>query len=241
MRIAAISPSADDGLPEEEMVRRQKRLESYMSPGTEFEQLYIAGNSIFNEKFSWKHGLDVMDRTAALAIKAAETRPDVIMIQGGIEPGVKAAREKIKDIPIVSTGQSTYNAAFQLGEQVGYKLGLIVYEDPVIEPIMDQARYYRADWMVTDCRSIGIPTNELYPRRPEVRERVIAVAKDLVRDGATMIFPQGLSMCPATIGEDELSAEIGVPVLNGLKILVRTAEMMGSLRMLSHAAQTSLR
>lgn len=232
MRIAAVHPSSVESLPEEETRRRALRRKSYASPGTELVDYHVVGNSIFNQPFSAGFAGDVIERSAQQIRAAAASAPDAIMVLGGIEPGVRICREEIRQVPIVGTGQSTFHVALQIGAQVGYRLGLLVYEDSLIAPIREQACYYKADWMVSEIRSIDIPLPELYARRPEVRERMIKVARQLVAAGATMIFPQGLSMMPSTMSAEELSREIGgVPVLNGEQITIRTAEMLAGLKL----------
>lgn len=239
MRIAAISPTSHDGLPADEVARRAARRQSYASAGTVFEDFFITGNNVFAQKFSMDFITDVAERTFEITKLAAETNPDVIMVAGGIEPGAAASRSLIKNIPIVTTGQAAYNVAYQLGFHVGHKLGILVYEEKIIEPIMAQAKLHRADWMVADIRAIDIPLPELHPRRPEVRRRMVEVGRDMVAAGATMVFPQGLSMTPAAMDEHELSREIGVPVLNGERILVRASEMIGGLGLMRQASASA--
>lgn len=235
MKIAAISPTSQDGLPPEEVALRNARRQSYASPGTVFEDFHITGNNVFAEKFTMDFITDVAERSFEVTKQAAATNPDVIMVSGGIEPGASSSRQVVRNVPIVTTGQAAYNVAYQLGYHVGHKLGIIVYEEKIIDPIMAQAALHKADWMVSGIKAIGIPLPELLPRRQEVIQRVIEVARELVAEGATMIFPQGLSMMPASINEHELSRAVGVPALNGERILVRTAEMMGSLGLMNQA------
>ncbi|MBN9887200.1 hypothetical protein [Salipiger abyssi] len=239
MKIAAVSPSSSDGLPPEEIARRKARRQSYASPGTVFEDFNISGNNVFAQKFSMDFITDVAERTHLITRAAAESNPDVIMVSGGIEPGAAASRQEIQSVPIVSTGQAAYNVAYQLGFHVGHKLGIMVYEEKIIDPIMAQATLHRADWMVTAIKQIDVPLPELNVKRELVRERMVEVAKELVAGGATMIFPQGLSMMPAAMDEYELSKACGVPVLNGEKILVRTAEMIGGLDLLRQGARSA--
>ena len=129
-------------------------------------------------------------------------------------------------MPVIGVAQSTYAVAGQLGA----RLGLIVYEPGIIEPIMDVARACRADHLVANVRSIDVPMSELYPRRVHVREKLVEEASQaLTQDGATMIYVQGRSMVPATMSAEELSSRIGAPVLDPLRISVRTAEMIAAL------------
>lgn len=238
MIIANVHPSAKDGLPPEEMARRRARRAAYASPGTEFVDYYVVGNNIFDKAFSLQHATDVVTLAVERIVEAAAGNPDVILVSGGIEPGVQAAQQRVRHVPIVATGLSTYQAAQQLGGQLGHKLGILVYEESIIAPIRAQAVLHHADWMILDIRSIDVPLNELYARRPEVRRRVVEVAGGLVADGATMIFAQGLSMVPASMSPEELAAAVGVPVLDGELIGLRTAEMVGRLHLLRQPVST---
>jgi Asp/Glu/hydantoin racemase len=235
MRIAAVHPSSQVGLPEVELQARAQRRRSYASPGVEIVDYYIEGENIFDRPFAGGHVGAVVAATVQRIQDAAASDPDVIMVLGGIEPGVREAREIIKHIPIIGTGLPTYQVAAQIGAQVGYRLGIIVYEASIIEPMRAQGRLHKADWMITDMRSIDVPLPELYGRREEVRTRIVATARAMVADGCTMIFPQGLSMVPASMSSEELSEAIGVPVLNGEQIVVRAAEMIGGLNLLKGA------
>lgn len=236
LRLAAIHPTSEAGLPEVERRAREERRKSYVSPDTELRDYYVSASSIFERPFDGGHVDGVVQATVRRIHEAAEDDPDAIVVLGGIEPGVRIAREQIRHIPIVGTGQSAYQVALQVGSQVGHKLGILVYEPSIIEPMKEQGRFYGIDWMVTDMRSIDIPLPELYGRRPEVRERMIKVAREMVSRGATMVFPQGLSMMPATMSAEELSNELnGVPVLNGKQIAICTAEMLARLDLLKRA------
>ena len=234
MRLAAVHPSSEDSLPREEIDRRRSRQRAVLSSGTELVDYYTVGNSIFNAPFG-KAGFvnDIVERVAQRIRDAAAQRPDAIVVLGGVEPGVAIARKEIRDIPIIGVAQSTYNAAFALGEQIGHKLGMLVYESSIVEAIWGQARYYKADWMVTDIRDIGISLPNLYPQRAEVRKQIITVSKGLVADGATMIFANGLSMVPSSMSADELSTALGgIPVLDGEQTALHTAEMFARLKVL---------
>lgn len=225
-RIALVLPGSDNDLPAEEIARRVARMRSYFATDVEVEHFYNQGNSIFETGFSKEHAESTFDNVAQRICEAAATHPDVIMVHGGIEPGMWIAQQSLDSIPVVGTALSTYTvAAF-----MNLRLGLLVYEDGLIDPIMDLARFHRMDHLVVGCRSIGISLSELYDRREEVRRRVIEVGRRLVEeDGASGVFAQGLSMVPAAITSDELRGHLGVPALDGELITARTAAMVAGL------------
>jgi Asp/Glu/hydantoin racemase len=233
LRIAAVHPSSEDGLPADEIARRDARRRALISRDTKLVDFYNVGNNIFNNKYEPTFVANVVERIERRIADAAATEPDAIVVLGGIEPGVRSMRQRIRNIPIIGTGQATYNVALQLGEQLGHRLGVIVYEPTLIDPIMAQARYYKVEWMISGMKTIDIPTDELYPRRAEVRQRLLSVGRELVEQGATMVFAQGLSMVPSSMSAAELSQALhGVPVLDGEAIALHTAEMFGRLRLL---------
>jgi|GEM_PF-5167305 len=226
-RIAIVSPNAADGLPADEMERREARLMSRIGADFDRRHFFPTGVTVFARPFTMEHITSVADLTLDAMRQAAAWDPDVILTLGGIEPAVAAGREILGDIPIVGTAKSTYDVA----TSIGGRMGLLVYEEKIIEPIMGLAKKYGVDGMVANCRAIDIPLPELYPRRPEVRERVVEVGRRLIEeDGATMLFAQGLSMVPSSMPAEELAGILGVPVLDGELSTVRAAEIVATAR-----------
>ena len=225
MRIVVVFPWARGGLPETEEAHRRALVMAAASPGTEIDFAQIEQASMFSEPFSGTNTSRVIDEIARTIERAARVAPDAILVWGGLDPGVALARQRVR-VPVIGVAQATYAVAAQLGA----RLGLVVYEPGIIEPIMDVARAWRAEHLILGVRSIDVPMPELTPRRGHVRERLIEVARDaLARDGATVIYVQGMSMVPAAMSAEELSSRIGAPVLDPLRIAMRTAEMIAAL------------
>jgi allantoin racemase len=225
MRIAVVFPWARSGLPEAEEEHRRALVVEAASPGTEIDFFHIDESSMFSEPFSNRNTARVVEEIVRTIERATPDAPDAILVWGGLDPGVAMARERIR-VPVIGVAQSTYAVAAQLGA----RLGLVVYEPGIIEPIMDVARACRADHLVANVRSIDVPMPELYPRRVHVREKLVEEASHALRqDGATMIYVQGMSMVPATMSAEELASRIGAPVLDPLRISVRTAELIAEL------------
>lgn len=225
MRIVVVFPWARGGLPEEEEAHRRALVTAAASPGTEIDFAQIEQASMFSEPFSGPNTSRVVDEIVQTIERAARDAPDAILVWGGLDPGVALARQQVR-VPIIGVAQATYAVAAQLGA----RLGLVVYEPGIVEPIMDVARTCRAEHLIVGVRSIDVPMPELTPRRGHVRERLVEVARAaLARDGATAIYVKGMSMVPAAMSADELSSRIGAPVLDPLSISMRTAEMIAAL------------
>ena len=227
MRLAVVYPWSRDGLPEGERQQRYDRLLATVSPGTEVSFYHVERINVFSASHTSSHIAGVGADAAQQIERAAAEGADVVLVSGGIEPGVALARGRVS-VPVVGTAQAVYAVAAQLGA----RLGIIVYVAASIEDNWAVARSHHADHLIASIREIGIPGPELYPRREEVRRRVVEVARELLeQDGATAIYPIGLSMVPASISAEEVASQVGAPVLDGERITVRTAELIGELRL----------
>ena len=232
VRIVVVFPWAEGSFPEAEEAHRRTLVKAVASPGTMIDFVQIGESSMFSEPFSERNTSRVIGEIVQTIERADRDAPDAILVWGGLDPGVAPARERVRT-PVIGVAQSTYAVALQLGA----RLGLVVYEAGIVDSIMDVARACRADHVVVSARSIDVPMPELVPRRAHVRERLVEVAgAALAQDGATTIYVKGMSMVPAAMSAEELSSRIGAPVLDPLRISMRTAEMIAELSRPPYAA-----
>jgi Asp/Glu/hydantoin racemase len=222
MRIAVLMPYPHGHPNPEENAEREERIRARVSPGTTVEIGYLEKNNTHSQPFNLDHKALIIAEVAEMVERAARSAPDAIVVYGGLDPGVLIARERVA-VPVIAVGQAGYAVAAQLG----LRLGVLVYEQATIEPIWRLARTYHAEHVVANIRTIGVPLPELYPRRPDVRRRIVEVARECIeQDGATAIFAQGMSMVPSAMSARELEQAVGVPALDGLEIALHTAEMI---------------
>jgi allantoin racemase len=222
MRIVAVFPWSAGSLSEAEEAHREGLVAAAASPGTEVDFVRIEQASILSEPFSGRNTSRVIDEVVAAIERAAPTGPDAFIVWGGLDPGVAPARQRV-DVPVIGVAQATYAAAAQLG----MRLGLVVYEAAIVEAIWAGARACGAEHLVASVRPIDVPMPDLTPRRAHVRERIVEEARAaLTQDGAQAIYVNGMSMMPAAIGAEDLSDQLGAPVLDPLRIGMRTAELV---------------
>jgi len=222
MRVVVVFPWAQGSLSDEEEAYRRGLVREAASPGTEVDFAQIEQASMFSESFSASNTSRVIDEIVQAIERAVSGEPDAVLVWGGLDPGVALARQRV-DVPVIGVAQATYAVAAQLEA----RLGLIVYEAAIVEAVREGAQRWGVEHLVAGIRSIDVPMPELTPRRADVRERIIAEASAaLAQDGATAIYVNGMSMMPAAIGAKELSSRIGVPVLDPLRIGMRTAEIV---------------
>jgi allantoin racemase len=222
MRIVVVFPWSQGSLSDEEEAHRRALATAAASPGTEVDFVQIEQASILGEPFSGRNTARVIDEIAAAIERATPSGPDAFLVWGGLDPGVAPARQRV-DVPVIGVAQATYAVAAQLGA----RLGLVVYEAAIVEAIWEGARRYGVEHLIASVRPIDVPMPDLTPRRAHVRERVVEEARAaLAQDGAQAIYVNGMSMVPAALSAEELSGLIGAPVLDPLRIGMRTAEMV---------------
>ena len=224
MRIVVVFPWTQGSLAEEEEAHRRTLVRAAASPGTELDFVQIGRASMFSEPFSARNTSRVVDEIVQAIEQAAAGRPDAFLIWGGLDPGVALARQRV-NVPVIGIAQATYAAAAQLEAQ----LGLVVYETGIVDAVREGARRCGIAHLVASVRSIDVPMPELTPRRAYVRERIVEEAEAaLAHDGATAIYVNGMSMMPAAMSAEELSKRVGAPVLDPLRIGIRTAELVAA-------------
>jgi len=220
MRIVVVFPWAAGSLSDEEEEYRRGLVRTAALPGTEIEFVQTDQSSMFSESFSNQNTSRVVDEMVQAIERAAESAPDAIMVWGGLDPGVEPARRRV-NVPVIGVGQATYAVAAQLGA----RLGLIVYEQAIVDTVLAGARAAGVEHLIACVRSIDVPMPELTPRRAHVRARIVEESRAAIeQDGAGVIYVNGMSMLPAAIGAEELARQVGVPVLDPLKIGLRAAE-----------------
>jgi allantoin racemase len=225
MRIVVVLPWSPGSLSDAEEAHRRALATAAASPGTEVDFVQIQQASILGEPFSGRNTSRVIDEIVAAIERAAPTGPDAFLVWGGLDPGVAPARERV-DVPVIGVAQATYAVAAQLGA----RLGLVVYETAIVEAIWAGARRYGVEHLIASVRPIEVPMPDLTPRRAHVRERVVEEARAaLVQDGAQAIYVNGMSMLPAAMSAEELSGVIVAPVLDPLRMGMRTAELVAGI------------
>ncbi len=225
MRIVVVFPWSQGSLSDAEEEHRRALAATAASPGTEVDFVQVEQSSMFSEPFSARNTSRVVDEIVQAVERAAPSRPDAFLVWGGLDPGVALARQRV-NVPVIGVAQATYAAAAQLEA----RLGLVVYEAGIVDAVREGARRCGVAHLVASVRSIDVPMPDLTPRRDYVRERIVEEATlALQQDGATAVYVNGMSMMPAAIGAEELSDCIGAPVLDPLRIGMRTAEMVAAL------------
>jgi allantoin racemase len=218
--------------PPEEAERRQTVIRSAASPNTEITCCTVRG-SFFNRNNSQANALTTAPLIAEAAQKAEANGFDAVAPFGTLDVGVELARSLVK-IPVVGAGQSMLH----LGAQLSGRMGLVSYGDRSIPFIRKNLRAWGVYDFVGSIRAINVSLVDATKEKVELRERFLRIARLLLdQDGCELIVPMGVTMVPVQYSADELSVELGVPVLDAVAISIQTAEMMVRMR-ISHSAKS---
>src|SRR5437899_5489048 len=204
-------------------------LNSYASPGTTVEigfpddfagsqlMLTIGAQSALN-------GLHHMMETPSIVRKvfwAAENGYDAVISSNTFDPGVDGGRLAVK-IPVIGLLRTSLHAALTLADRVGITVPLA----PHVPYTWRILRTLGLDHFVSDIRPIGIYGADIAQRRREIFDKTVAIVRALLAETrAEIVMPLGGAIIPYVVDPKDLTAAVGVQVLNTKAIGIRFAEM----------------
>jgi allantoin racemase len=207
--------------PPQETERRREAVRKCASPGTEIA-FGVIGATFFRRANAQINALIAGPLVAEVAQKAAADGFDAVVPFGTLDAGVELARNLVR-IPVVGAGQSVMH----LGLQLSNRLGVVAYEKSSIPFMRKQMHSWKVLDAVVGIRSVEIALLDSTANRVAMRDRFINLAKELIdQNDAEIIVPMGVTMIPVHYSAVEISAELGVPVLDALATSIQTAEMM---------------
>lgn len=151
---------------------------------------------------------------------------DAVVPLGTLDLGVDAGR-CVVDIPVVGPSESMLHIASMLGR----RFGILMYDDvllPLGYRMVD--RFHMMD-KVVGWRTCGFELPDILANRDAVVATFVEKARELVKIGADVILPMGITQCPVHIKPDWLMQELGVPVVEGIGAPIRLAAMLVSLKL----------
>lgn len=224
MKIKVIFGAHSGSYPPAEIEMRKKRLLQYASKGVDIDFGFLDQGTVYTESIESDNYDRIAQSFFKKAVEAESEGCDAITLYGTLDPGIEHARKLVK-VPVISWGIATYSLALLLAK----KIGVIVYEDSYLSFTRKMAEQHHVAHLVVSLRSVGIPLSQMAQRRSELREKLIDVGRDAVSRGAEVIYPQGVSMIPLHYSPEEIEREVGVPVLNAMKIGIKVTELLASI------------
>jgi allantoin racemase len=208
------------GYPGEERDRRANCITSYSTADVSVEVVPVAPSPYATDLTEGELGLITPDFVMA-ALAAERDGYDAVVPFGTLDIGVQAARTYLK-IPIVGP----LEAGLRLASFVGDTYGLVTYTEHATAYQSALARLYGCEDRIVRSQNIGISIYHLKDDPDEVRRRFVAAGQQLVKEGAQVIIPAGVSCCPVWMTADSLAEEIGVPVVECVGAPVRIATIL---------------
>jgi allantoin racemase len=224
MEIAVIIPGE---LNRNEFDRRIEHINRFVSSGTNVEGFLFKGDIR-----GIKTGADVSllaNETMKLAIAAERQGFDAIVIHGICDFGIEAARGAV-DIPVVGLGSATFHLACQLADQ----FGVVTKSEATIPEFSRRIQLMGCFDRITSMRALNIPELELKKQSKKLRDRFIEIAQYQIKTENAQLIVAGYSAILSAFEEverEKIEKELGVPVLDGVPVAIKTAEMLVGLKL----------
>jgi allantoin racemase len=210
-----------------ELRRREALLASWAFAGTTVEVVDVPTGpssieSVYEEMLA-------IPETLAGVQRAERDGFDAVIIGCFGDPALDGARE-IVSIPVIGPGQSS----MLLAAELGHRFSVITVMDSILAPMEHQAQKAGVGHKLASVLSADIPVLELMNDRDATLARMIDVGRQATsRDRADAIALGCMTMSFLNVA-DELSAALGVPVINAGKAALKAAESLVS-QGLSHS------
>jgi allantoin racemase len=150
---------------------------------------------------------------------------DAVVPLGMLDLGVDGGRSAV-DIPVIGPLQATLHIAAQVGEN----FGIVCYHPSAIPRHRAQTKAYGMEDWIAGRRASGFYLQHIAANKDQMVESFLKAARALIdEDGADLIIPQGITQCPVQMDPQWLSAELGVPVVEGIGAPIRLAALLVSL------------
>jgi allantoin racemase len=151
---------------------------------------------------------------------------DAVVPLGMLDLGVDGGRSAV-NIPVIAPMEACLHVAALLGD----RFGLIIYHEKLLAFNRAIVRHYGMEERVVGFGVSGFDLPDLTAHSEEVIANFVGEAKRLIRDGAEVIIPMGISQCPVHIDPKWLQKQLGVPVVEGFGAPIRIAALLAGLRL----------
>ncbi|HVR33088.1 MAG TPA: aspartate/glutamate racemase family protein [Acidimicrobiia bacterium] len=209
--------------PGAEFERRAEKARSYSGPDLDVDVLKV-GVSPYRGLMTPME----VQMAAPLFIEAyrrAEREGyDAAVPLGFLDLGVEGGRSAV-DIPIVGALQASLRVADLLGDRFGF----IVYRDESIGPARARVQAYGMADRISGFQSSKMKMTQYAEAPGALEENFLTAARSLIDSGADVIIPAGVSQCPVHLDPRWLTAELGIPVVDGFGAPIHMAASLARL------------
>lgn len=205
-----------------EVVRRQALLNSWAFPGTEVVVVDVPDGPASIES-AYEELLSV-PATLEGVMQAEKDGFDAVILGCFGDPGLEAARELVS-IPVIGPGE----ASLLLAASLGHRFSVVTILDNVVAGQELQAYKAGVRDKLASVVATDIPVLDLMKDPARSRARVVEVGRQAISQHRADTLMLGCMTMSFLDVADEVSAELGVPVINAGKAALKAAESLVSL------------
>jgi len=200
---------------------RLEYLRTCASPGVELDNMadFVGTASRPSSIESRMEELELAQWVIERSIEAEHRGFDGVITGCFADPGVDAARERVR-IPVIAPGETALLTARMLAHHFSVITPLI----QTVPIAREQIHKVGVERFIASIRPFGVPVEKIRDRDPHTIDKLIALGRRCVEeDGAEAVVFACASMSLLT---DIVQPQIGVPVLNSVRLSLRAAEML---------------
>jgi allantoin racemase len=210
-----------DGMPDDELGRRKEVANSISRPDVNMSVMEVGEGPL-----SIESAIEEYMSIGPMLVKMLEIRDegkyDAIIIGCAGDPGLKPARE-LMDIPVIGPAESAYLFACMVSDRFSVlstmHAGVASDDDWRVK-----LRAMGLESRLASVEFVRIPITEMWGKNKDVVVKyMVEGVENAKQAGAGSIVLGCMSMAFLLI--DELSEEVGLPIINPLKTAIKTAEM----------------
>jgi allantoin racemase len=231
MNIKVIRPASRQGTDPDFMAHSASLTGSYASAGTAVETVFLDAGHHGGSMGGHLNEARIMANAPAVmreVMQAERDGWDAVFISGEYDVGSEFARHLVR-IPVVDAGTASLRAAALVGDSVA----MLISQASVSSYMRKLLRRWGMAEQVAAMMPWGMPLAEAWQRSGEMRELTLRLCWEaMARADVNVILPFCAVFVPFMVDPHEIEDEI--PVINGVAVGLRTAEMFVDLKM-SHS------
>jgi Asp/Glu/hydantoin racemase len=143
---------------------------------------------------------------------------------GMLDLGVDGGRSAV-DIPVIAPMEACLHVAALVGD----RFGLIIYHENLLAFNRAIVRRYGMEDRIVGFGVSGFDLPDIAAHHDEVVQNFVDEAQRLIKLGAEVIIPMGITQCPVHINPRWLQDQLGVPVVEGFGAPIRMAALLAQL------------
>lgn len=213
MRILIVNPNASQSMTDKiRSVAEEVKRDDCQVTVVCLERGPVTLESSYDEAYAVAPTIDWVRR-------ANEEGYDAVILACFCDVGVEAGKE-VSTIPVLGLEETTLSVALLLGE----KFGIMTEKQPRVAMKKRHIRRHGLLERMASVRPLGLSVAELDADPEGTKSRGMALARQMVEEDGAEVIIMG---CAAMAGySDDLERELGVPVLDPLKVTLKVAEAL---------------